>query len=126
MTQPDDSSTKRHSPQELLLQRLAGAIISQEDKLAELRHALNTLTGSEDHASQTHLDVAIRKAVEKFEESIEQLRSNISKQGGQLLSKKEHNNAKPLSTTNGHTDENERKRQIQRREQKNKKKENER
>ena len=76
------SATPKHSHQELVIKKLCTIILNQEDKLAELRHSLNTLAGGEHHASANQLKESLQNNLEKFEDSIEKLRLNVASLGG--------------------------------------------
>ena len=119
--------TIRHSHQELALEKLNTRIVTQEDKLAELRYALSTLAGGENHAAYNQL----KKSIDEFEDTITQLRNSVVKLGGTPPPVREQkgrvNETKKSNERDGksfntidHANEVERKRRLQQRTQKNK------
>lgn len=116
------SNTVKHSHQELSLEKQNTIITNQEDKLAELRYALDTLAGGENHAALNQL----KKTIDEFEITIEKLRQSVIKQGGTPPPRREYKCGKPLMKTTDHANEADRKRQIQKREFKNRRRQHER
>ena len=117
----DSESKMKHSHQELIRIQCQ-SITTQEDKLAELQYALSTLAGGENHTTLNQL----KETISKYQDTIDKMRENVIKQGATPPPKREHKNGKPLIKANDHANEAARKREIQKREFKNRRREHER